>query len=208
MGRSSLSVLRAASLPKLTNTAIEAISSMESLIVLDIQNCVKISPSIAHKTVQKLQFLVEINAKDIAIGSNSLSILLRNDPCVHRTLKFVNQRAFIPSMSISKTVIAASKTTIIARRPNDDIGSCCTVLSQSQRLATTVPHAPMYHCLDCKLIPALDRGFCIECLRQCHKGHETFLGSYCSFYCDCPFLADANMCQAITAPVVKSETTV
>jgi hypothetical protein len=195
--RSSLTVLKIASLPKITNCAIEAISRMESLIVLDIENCANVTPSVVHKTVQKLSFLVEINAKDISLGSPSLSVLLRNDPCVHRTLKFVNEQAFSIDGTSSKTAkAAATAMTIATPRPNDDLRSCCTVRTQSQRLTAAVPHGAMYHCIDCKLIPALDRGFCAECLRQCHKGHETFLGSYCTFSCDCPFLTD-KMCQAI-----------
>jgi hypothetical protein len=124
--------------------------------------------------------------------------LLRNDPCIHRTLKFVNQRAFSTDGTTSKTAkaAAAASTAIATPRPNDDLRSCCTVRTQSQRLTTAVPHGAMYHCIDCKLTAALDRGFCVECLRQCHKGHKTFLGSYCTFSCDCPFLTD-NMCQAI-----------
>jgi hypothetical protein len=202
--RSSLTVLKIASLPKITDCAIEAISRIESLIVLDIENCVNVKPSVVHKTVQKLPFLVEINAKDISLGSPSLSVLLRNDPCIHRALKFVNQREFSTDRT-SKTAKAAATTTattIATPRPNDDLRSCCTVRSQSQRLTAAVPHGAMYHCIDCKLIPALDRGFCVECLRQCHKGHDTFLGSYCTFSCDCPFLSD-NMCQAI-APTTQN----
>jgi hypothetical protein len=72
--RSSLTVLKIASLPKITNCAIEAISKMESLIVLDIENCANVKPSVVHKTVQKLPFLVEINAKDISLRSPSLSV--------------------------------------------------------------------------------------------------------------------------------------
>jgi hypothetical protein len=204
--RSSLTVLKIASLPKITNCAIEAISRMESLIVLDIENCANVKPSAVHKTVQKLPLLVEINAKDISLESPSLSVLLRNNPCITKTLKFVNQRPFSTDGTTAKAATATS-TTIATPRPNDDLRSCCTVRTQSQRLAATVPHGAMYHCIDCKLIPALDRGFCVECLRQCHKEHETFLGSYCIFSCDCPFLTD-NMCQAIAPSITKLETAV
>ena len=210
ISRSSLSILRVASLPRLTNAAIEAISCMESLIILDIHGCAKVKPFTVYQTVRKLPCLVDIDAKDIALGSPSLSVLLRNDPGAPRTLKFVNQRVFIPSVSMTSTTTADTTTTTamkttttinIARRPNEDMRySCCMVRSQSQRLAATVPLAPMYHCVDCKLIPALDRGFCVECQQQCHRGHETFLGSYTRFSCDCPFGIDAiNVCRAIVS---------
>lgn len=31
----------------------------------------------------------------------------------------------------------------------------------------------------------------------CHKAHETFLGSWTRFYCDCPFGVASNQCAAI-----------
>lgn len=192
----SLTILRAASLPRVTNRAIEALSQLKSLIILDIHECTKVQPSAVHKTIRQLPSLVDVNAKGIALGSPPLSVLLRNDPGTPRTLKFVNQRVF---HHMAANRISSTKSSIqITIQATKIERQCCVVRSQSQRLSATVPLAPMYHCIDCKLIPALDRGFCVECQQKCHVGHKTFLGSYCRFSCDCPFgTGDANMCQAI-----------
>eukprot|EP00536_Pseudo-nitzschia_multiseries_P011880 jgi/Psemu1/308644/fgenesh1_kg.430_\ len=183
--RPSLTALRAASLPRLTNRSIKAIQEMTSLLVLDIQACSKVEPFAVHETVRKLPCLVEVNAKEIASKSPPLSKLLRKDPDVPRTLKIVNQRVFYNHFDL----IEGCQT--------DNLNSCCRVRSQSQRRSANVPLAQMYHCTDCKLIPALDRGFCVECQQRCHAGHKTFLGSYSRFSCDCPFGVDAtNVCKA------------
>ena len=197
----SLTILRAASLPRVTNRAIRALSQLESLIILDIHQCTKVEPFVVHETIRQLPCLVDVNAKGIALGTPSLSARLRSDPGTPRTLKFVNQRVFhhsgsnIMPSSPSQTKISNE----IKGQPKEENGRrCCVVRSRSQRLSATVPLAPMYHCVDCNLIPALDRGFCVECQQQCHAGHETFLGSYTRFSCDCPFGTNAtNVCQAM-----------
>ena len=179
--RPSLTVLRASSLPKLTNRAIEAVAQLQSLIILDIHDCPKVEPPVLCKTIKQLPNLVEVNAKDIALATVPISALLRNDPGTPRTLKRVNDRVF--HLSEANTM------------PRN----CCAVRSQSQRLCSSTPLAAMYHCVDCNLIPDVDRGFCVECLQQCHAGHQTYLGSYTRFSCDCPFgSANAtNICKAI-----------
>jgi len=198
--RPSLTILRVASLPRVTNRAIEAISQLRSLIILDVHECTKVEPFAVHKTIRQLPCLVDVNAKDIALGSPSLSAWLRNDPGTPRTLRFVNQRVFHHSASTNMPNRSLGTKSSIERtgQSTENGKLCCVVRSQSQRLSTTVPLAPMYHCVDCNLIPALDRGFCVECQQQCHVGHQTFLGSYTRFSCDCPFGTDAaNICQAI-----------
>jgi len=196
--RPSLKILRIASLPRLTNRAMQAISQLESLIILDVHECTKIEPVAVYKTVRQLPCLVDVNAKGIALGSPSLSAWLRNDPCTPRTLKFVNQRVFHHSPIHTTQNKAFGSSTECRRQASEDTKSCCVVRSQSQRLSATVPLAPMYHCVDCNLIPALDRGFCVECQQKCHAGHKTFLGSYTRFSCDCPFGMNAsNTCKAI-----------
>ena len=181
--RPSLTILRAAALPKLTSKGIVAMAQLKSLIILDIQNCEQVEPSAVFKTVKQLPCLVDVDAKSIGhYGPNSsLALWLRNDPDTPRTLKRVNNRVFHRS------------------EPNIMPRNCCLVRRQSQRLSATVPLAPMYHCVDCNLLPELDRGFCVECLQQCHVGHKTFLGAFTRFSCDCPFgTANAmNICQAI-----------
>lgn len=177
LGESSsrLKVLRVAGLTSLTDTSLEAISSLDSLLILDVHDCPNLTPSSTHKAVRSLQRLVELNARDIANSSPTLAKLLRTDPLVPKCLKIVNQRVFI--------------------NIRDDHQRCCSIRSQSQRLNAAVPLQSMYHCVDCGLIPSVDRGVCAECVVKCHRGHKTFLGSYTRFYCDCPF--GANSCQAI-----------
>mmetsp|Transcript_22273 Transcript_22273/g.62050 ORF Transcript_22273/g.62050 Transcript_22273/m.62050 type:complete len:676 (-) Transcript_22273:1892-3919(-) len=183
--RPSLTILRLASLPRLTNRSIKAIEELSSLLIIDIHGCSKVEPFAVHQTVRKLPCLVEINAKEIASKSTPLSQLLRNDPGVSPTLKIVNQRVFHHHFNLMQW------------RQAENLNSCCVVRSHSQRLTANVPLAQMYHCIDCKLIPALDRGFCVECQKRCHMGHKTFLGSYTRFSCDCPFGIDAKIvCKA------------
>ncbi len=179
--RQSLTILRAASLPKLTNRAVEAMAQLKSLIVLDVHGCTQVEPSILCKTVTKLPRLVEVNAKYIAQGTFAIPHLLRNGPGTPRTLKRVNGRVFHFSGA------------------NNIPRNCCVVRSLSQKRCASTPLAAMYHCVDCNLIPELDRGFCVECLNQCHAGHKTYLGSLSRFSCDCPFgSANAtNRCKAI-----------
>ncbi|VEU33949.1 unnamed protein product [Pseudo-nitzschia multistriata] len=192
--RPSLKILRVASLPRLTNRAIEAVAELTSLIILDIQQCSKVEPFAVHKTIRRLPCLVEVNAKDIAPRSIPLSLWLRNDPGVTRSLKFVNQRVFHHHSELTE---GCQKTGTLKH--------CCIARSRSQRLSGSVPLAQMYHCLDCNMIPALDRGFCVECKLRCHEGHKTFLGSFARFSCDCPFGVDANnVCLAFRPPLLPT----
>jgi len=166
-------------------------------MILDIHECSKVDPIAVYKTVRQLPYLVDVNAKGIGLGSPSLSTCLRNDFSTPRTLKFVNQRLFHhPASRVTPETQSAIES---ASQQNGNRGACCVVRSQSQRLSASVPLAPMYHCIDCKLTPALDRGFCVECQQRCHAGHKTFLGSYCRFSCDCPFGTSGTniICQAI-----------
>lgn len=191
---SSLKGLKIASLPQLTDRGVQAISNLKSLLVLDIHDCPEVSPPVLHKTVQSLSQLVDLNARDIATGSGaSLTTLLRNDRLAPRNLKFVNQRAFVSSVQREPKSSSSSSEC--------ELKHCCSVRSQSQRLSAAIPLQSMYHCVDCQLLPSLDRGICANCTAKCHKGHRTFLGSYTRFYCDCPFgLNPENDCQTILSP--------
>jgi hypothetical protein len=187
-----LKVLRVASNLNLTDVALQAISSIKTLHLLDIHDCPKLTPLAVHDTARSLPELVDLNAKDIGVGIKSLTQLLRNDSSVTRSLKFVNGRSFVFSEAKQGVPLGDGSSTKASHM------QCCTVRNQSQRLSPAVPLQSMYHCVDCNLIPSLDRGMCAACREKCHKGHKTYLGSYTRFYCDCPFgVESSNHCQAI-----------
>ena len=184
--RSTVRSLKIAALPQLTNKSVEAIAALESLIVLDISNCPMVTPDALSETVKELPSLVELDAKGIGKWSSSVAALYSYDD-EPRYLRFVNGRPF-----------HANKQTCNA-------GSCfeqCIVRQHSKRLNYTqgVPLQPMYHCVDCKLIPSLNRGMCHACSVHCHKDHAVFVGSFTRFYCDCPFgiAGKLQCCEAIS----------
>ena len=198
ISKPSLTILRIAALPKLTNHAIRAIAHLKSLIVLDIHDCKSIGNFEVFETITQLPRLVDIDARNInnSTSPNNLTLpsWLRGNQNTPATLKRVNNRKFKRSEPV-----ATPK-------------HCCIVRCQAQKLSPTTPLAPMYHCIDCGFIPEVDRGFCVECLQQCHVGHKTFLGSYARYSCDCPFATvnTLNTCQAImpahnSNPVAVSE---
>ena len=50
------------------------------------------------------------------------------------------------------------------------------------------PPTMMMHCITCDSIPARNhRGMCVTCAATCHKGHETYVGSWSRFYFSCGF---------------------
>ena len=198
ISKPSLTILRIAALPKLTNQAIRVIAHLKSLIVLDIHDCKLVGNFEVFETITQLPRLVDIDARNINYSTSpnnfTLPSWLRGNQNTPATLKRINNRKFKRSEPI-----ATPK-------------HCCIVRCQAQKLSSTTPLAPMYHCIDCGFIPEIDRGFCVECLKQCHVGHKTFLGSYARYSCDCPFATvnTLNTCQAImpsdnSNPVANSE---
>jgi hypothetical protein len=196
--KSSLKALKVASLPKLTDRGIRAIANLKSLLVLDVHDCPEVTPPALQKTLHSLPNLIDVNAKDISTGEGTtLPTLLRNDQLAPRNLKFVNQRVFVSSVHDTSSSLLSSRC---------ELKNCCTVQRQSQRLSSTIPLQMMFHCVDCQLIPSLDRGVCENCVATCHKGHKTFLGSYTRFYCDCPFGLNAELdCKAIASSCINLE---
>jgi hypothetical protein len=177
-----LKALKVASLPGLTDRAVAAIANLEALHMLDIHDCPNVTSTALSKTIRRLPHIVDVNAKDIADECVSLPTLLRRHPNLPPGLRFLNQRIFS----------SPPTTTCTGRRH-----SCCTVRTHSQRLNKSAPLQTMLHCIDCQLLPAFDRGMCACCASKCHKGHDTFVGSWTRFYCDCPFAVAGNRCQAI-----------
>eukprot|EP00980_Cylindrotheca_fusiformis_P030719 scaffold25296_cov162-Cylindrotheca_fusiformis.AAC.1 len=178
--RSTLRSLKIASLPSATNRSVSAISRLDALHLLDIHDCPQVTSSALCQAILQLPHLIDINAKGISEDQpESIARSLTRSAGVPVGLKFVNQRALLPSAFSN---------------------SCCSVRENSQRLTNTIPLQYMYHCVDCGLMPWLSRGICSCCVTKCHKAHTTFLGSWTRFYCDCPFAVATNECTAMFDP--------
>ena len=190
---STVRSLKIAALPQVTNKSISAIAALESLLFLDISNCPKVTPDILAETVKDLAALVEVDAKGIGKWSSSVAALYSYDD-EPRYLRFVNGRPF-------------QKASL--RRSEETCFDVCTVRHHSKHLGQGVPLQAMYHCVDCRLIPSLNRGMCHACSIHCHKneGHHVFVGSYARFYCDCPFgiVGSKFQCQAISCSRTQTQ---
>lgn len=201
-GTFRLRVLRLASLPGLTDRGITAIGNIDSLHVLDVEDCIEVRPTALVQTILRLPYLIDINAKGIADERNSFPALLRNAVRMSpqqkpQGLRMVNRRFHEWDNSDDDTEIGVALGEL----------TCCTVRSKAQRLDAPIPLAVMYYCVDCKLLPAMDRGICACCVTKCHRGHKTFVGAWTRFYCDCPFGVAGNECNAIfpsCSPVISS----
>jgi hypothetical protein len=210
-GNFRLRVLRLASLPGLTDRGVIALRNIDSLHVLDVEDCVDVRPSTLLSTVLQLPLLIDINAKGIAEEKRSFSLLLRDVAKVSphqlpQGLRMVNRRFYewrtppVVSADNSSDIVvgvAAAAAAVPAPAPASCDWRCCTVRTKVQRLDSPIAPAVMYYCVDCKLLPTMDRGVCASCVSQCHKGHQTFIGAWTRFYCDCPFGVTANDCNAI-----------
>lgn len=184
---SRLRVLRLASLPGLTNAGIHSIGKINSLHVLDVQDCIEVSSGSLVEISLKLPHLIEVNATNIRAEQSTYLAQMRAMSSWHPNfpigLHFINGR--VQSWGSPKL---------------DDIPKgCCLVREQAQRLdCGSIPKAVMYHCVDCNLMPTVDRGICVSCVSRCHRGHETFVASWNRFYCDCPFgCAGNDQCKAV-----------
>lgn len=176
---STLRSLKIAALPQLTNESVRAVAALHSLLLLDVSNCPKVTSEALAGTVKELSSLIDVNAKGIGKWSSSVAALYSYEDDEPRHLRFVNGRRF-----------QNKSTTTSTKQPGEvNCLEHCIVRQHGKRFDPTqgVPLQPMYHCLDCRLIPCLNRGMCHSCSVHCHKDHQTFVGSYTRFYCDCPF---------------------
>lgn len=183
----SLRVLRLGSIPNITDSCLAAIRCVESLRILDVHDCPNISGPAVAEAVTLLPQLIEIDAKGVQ-QDQRISKMLRETTFTPETLRFVNQRSF----------------SRLSDEPRCELNrQCCTVRTQSQRLSGSVSLRPMYHCGTCSLIPQIDRGVCGTCIKTCHGGHDTFLGSFTRYYCDCAFdYTPGHSCKAFMLPTV------
>ena len=189
--------LRIAALLQVTNVAIEAIAALKSLLFLDVSNCPKLTQDALSATLKDLVSLVEVDAKGIGKWSTPAAALYSYDD-EPRYLRFVNGRP-----------LRHKATGALNQFQKETCFHTCTVRRHSKHLGQRVPLQAMYHCKDCRLVPALNRGMCHACSIHCHKdiGHTTFVGSFTRFYCDCPFgvVGSKFECQAISShPIQRS----
>ena len=160
---------------------------------MDVHGCPNITASALCQTVMNFPRLIDVNATGIAdSGGSSLPTLLRElarvGDVIPTGLRFVNQRTFF----VSREKQGPTTQSCLPAGCGAFVG-CCSVRKHSQRLSPSVPMSTMVHCIDCGLIPELDRGICQTCASMCHKGHRTFVGSWTRFYCDCPFLPPTRL---------------
>lgn len=200
-GSSTLRSLRIAALPQLTNASVGAVAALDSLLLLDVSNCPRVTSDGLAAAIRELSFLVEVDAKGIGPWGSSVAVLYSRDEDEPKHLRFVNGRRF------------HSKSTKRDTNPSRNRSGLnhCIVRQHGKRFDSTqgVPLQPMYHCVTCRLIPSLNRGMCHPCSVRCHSDHQTFVGSYTRFYCDCPFgiAGTKSPCQAVCHRPVESWST-
>jgi hypothetical protein len=186
---SILKVLKLANLATLSDPSILAMASLEHLLVLDVKDCPNITSAALFQTIPRLRNLIDLDARGIRDSTPSLPTLLRRQvDQIPKTLRFVNHKLLFPPKKDHPPINAGNTR-------------CCSVSIHSQRLtrSESVPLQAWMHCVDCELIPAYNRGICTACVSTCHNGHNTFLGSWTRFYCDCPFSGSFE-CQALSRP--------
>ena len=149
---------------------------LKKLLLLDVSNCPRASARVIGLLMKECHSLIELDARGIQ-GTVKREYVPRN-------VRFLNGRR------LSEVDASCSQR-------------CCTVLNHSKRLKASqrVELQPMYHCVDCKLLPSSGRGMCSVCATVCHDGHETYLGSLTRFYCDCAFgISGDAECKALSRP--------
>jgi hypothetical protein len=193
-----LRTLKISNLPLVTGQAIFAIGGMhydydtaiqyhscgglKNLLVLIANSCGNVMSPAVEASMRKLPLLVELDARDLE-GTISLS-------SAPPTLRFLNGRRLNCS----------------GHRRGLQSRGCCNAMVDSQRLDPKkgVSPLPMYHCIDCKLLPSDELAICASCVKACHQGHRTFFNAVTRFYCDCSFGITAEQeCKAVTSPTVE-----
>ena len=191
-GCPALRSLKLSNIPYLTDEAILAVGGLrqdgvygklrsedgglKKLLLLDICNCENVSPWALEMMMAECPSLVEVEARGTKCRVSRDSI--------PSTLRFMNGRRLAPCQAFSA---------MSSHRQ-------CTVVDHSQRLKATqgVRLQPMFHCVDCKLLPSANRGICATCVAACHEGHRIYFGSMTRFYCDCAFGISAGVtCKAL-----------
>ena len=149
---------------------------LKKLLLLDIRSCENVSSWALEMMMAECPSLVELEAR----GTNCRV----SRDSVPSKLRFMNGR---------RLATCQASSAMSSHRQ-------CTILDHSQRLKATqgVRLQPMFHCVDCKLLPWANRGICSTCAAACHEGHCIYFGSMTRFYCDCAFGISATVtCKAL-----------
>jgi hypothetical protein len=191
-GCPALRSLKLSNIPYLTDEAILAVGGLrqdgvygklrsedgglKKLLLLDVCMCENVSSWALEMMMAECPSLIEVEARGTKCRVSRDSI--------PSTLRFMNGRRLAPCQAFSA---------MSSHRQ-------CTVVDHSQRLKATqgVRLQPMFHCVDCKLLPSANRGICATCVATCHEGHRIYFGSMTRFYCDCAFGISAGVtCKAL-----------
>jgi hypothetical protein len=177
---------------------VRGIGHVKSLHVLDVQDCIDVSPECLADTTLRLPRLIEVNATNIRQESTTY-------------LAEIRARTGDSNFPVGLCLVNGRFQTWGSPRLDSRPYGYCSVRTQVQRLDGSTPKAVMYHCIDCRLIPSVDRGICACCVSTCHRGHNTFVGEWTRFYCDCSFGCAGNECEAVfptslAAPIATTAT--
>ena len=197
----TLKVLRIAALPELTDQAIQSLTGLRSLHLLDLNGCKRVSCQALADTTFALPHLIEVDGRDIS--NDGLGSILRDrldeNSTMENHLRFVNARI----IRWERTGKRKAEGPPLMCPKQQRVHPCCTVRRHSQRLtkAQGVKLQAMMHCRDCNLVPAMELGICVTCASACHEGHDTYFGAMARFYCDCAYGINPNTtCRVLFRP--------
>lgn len=151
---------------------------VKHLLLLDVRNCEQVTSRALGRLVSQCPLLVEIDARNTKDTNVYATVISSVTPS--HSLRIINGRRCTSQSSCEATTNS----------------NCCSAEHNSQRLKAShgVALQPMFHCMDCGLLPSCNRGVCSSCASVCHRGHRTYVGSLTRFYCDCAYGIGAGEC--------------
>lgn len=162
-----------------TNEGINSFRHLKKLLVLDVNNCPHITELSINLLLLNCTQLLELDVRNTGVKCANL----RNEER-HQLVIFNGKRYSL--------------------KQRHDFYRCCTARNTSQRLNAnqgSVQLRRMYHCVDCNLVPCVDRGMCHACAVNCHEGHYgVYFSCITTFYCDCAFGFQQRSCYEIFPP--------
>lgn len=153
-------------------------SGLNKLLLLDVRGCPGITSRALGMVVSKCPSLIEVNARD-------------TDAIQHRAALTSHVNAAHSLRIVNGRRLTSPSTT--------SCSSSCIASRHSQRIENNqgVPLQLMLHCIDCGLVPSCNRGICRSCCEVCHQGHNTYVGSFAQFSCDCAYAISGRECRAL-----------